>query len=521
MVGKRNIVDRLNPMDALFVDAEDQDPHASMSIGSIAVFDGAAPSHGEFIAHLAERLPLVPRYRQKLRAVPFRLGRPVWVDDPNFDLGYHARRTALPPPGGDEQLSSLMGRVMSQRLDRDHPLWEYWLIEGLARNRWALISKVHHCMVDGISGADLYRVIFDFEPEPSAPATGGLPAPDGSGPGRPGNRPVAAEPSGPQLAAQAALDMVVMPLRGIVALTSSVAANPGRALQQAVDTTRAAGNLARYVRPAPGSTLSGHIGKQRRYRVARASLDDVAAIRRQLGGTVNDVVLAAISGGYRALLLNRGDEPQPHAVPSLIPVSLRAAGEESIYENRISAVVANLPVHIADPVERLAAVREELSTLKASKEAILGAQLITLGRYIPFPLTSQWIRLMFSLPQREIVTVTTNVPGPQQPLYGLGRRLLEIVPYVPIATTLRTGIAVFSYCGGLTFGITGDFTTSPDLEVLARGIEQDVSDLLRAASGGRGHSRKGARSVPTKKRQRRADLGPGRKPVTPGPGRHP
>jgi WS/DGAT/MGAT family acyltransferase len=261
-----------------------------------------------------------------------------------------------------------------------------------------------------------------------------------------------------------------------------VTANPGRALQQAAETGRTVGNLARYLLPAPGSSLSGQIGRQRRYSVARASLEDVQAIRRLLGGTVNDVVLAAISGGFRALLLNRGDEPQPHAVPSLIPVSLRPAGEERIYENRISAVVANLPVHIADAAERLAAVRDELSTLKASKEAVLGAELIALGHYVPFPLTSQWIRLMFSLPQREIVTVTTNVPGPRQPLYGLGRRLLEIVPYVPIATTLRTGIAVFSYCGSLTFGITGDFTTNPDLDVLARGIEQDISDLLRVAS---------------------------------------
>jgi WS/DGAT/MGAT family acyltransferase len=470
-VAKRNAVDRLNPMDALFVDAEDQDPHTSMSIGSIAVFEGAAPAHGEFLAHLDERLPLVPRYRQKLRTVPFRLGRPVWVDDPDFDLGYHARRTALPPPGRDEQLSGLMGRVMSQRLDRDHPLWEYWLVEGLAKDRWALISKVHHCMVDGISGADVCQVIFDFEPEPSPPAAGDLPAAVGNWPREPGNRPVADEPSGPQLAARAALDMAVMPLRGIAALTSAVATNPGGALQRAADTTRAVGNLARYVRPAPGSSLSGHIGRQRRYSVARASLDDVDAIRRILGGTVNDVVLAAVSGGFRALLLNRGDEPQPHAVPSLIPVSLRAGGEERIYENRISAVVA----------------------------------LITLGRYIPFPLTSQWIRLMFSLPQREIVTVTTNVPGPRQPLYGLGRRLLEIIPYVPIATTLRTGIAVFSYCGSLAFGITGDFTTSPDLDVLARGIEQDVSDLLRAASHRRGDRRKGNKSVPANKRLLRVE----------------
>ena len=174
-------MDRLNPLDALFVDAEDEDRHTSMAIASIAVFEGPSPSYEEFLASLAGRLPLVPRYRQKLRTVPFRLGRPVWVDDPHFDLRYHVRRTALPAPGGDQQLAELMARVMAQRLDRDYPLWEYWLVEGLAQDRWALISKLHHCMVDGVSGTDLYRVIFDLSPEPSPPAAD--------------DRTVAAEPS--------------------------------------------------------------------------------------------------------------------------------------------------------------------------------------------------------------------------------------------------------------------------------------------------------------------------------------
>src|SRR6516165_4948375 len=187
-------MDRLGPLDALFIDAEDRDPHTSMAIASIAVFEGPSPTHEEFLTFLAGRLPRVPRYRQKLRTVPLRLGRPVWVDDPHFDLDYHVRRTALPAPGGDRQLAELMARVMSQRLDRDHPLWEYWVIEGLAGCRWALISKVHHCMVDGIAGTDLYRVIFDFSPEPAPAATD--------------SRAVSAEPSPVQLAALAALDVI-------------------------------------------------------------------------------------------------------------------------------------------------------------------------------------------------------------------------------------------------------------------------------------------------------------------------
>ena len=467
-------MDRLKPLDAVFVDAEDEDMHTSMAIASIAVFEGPAPSHEEFLAYLAGRLPRVPRYRQKLRTVPFRLGPPAWVDDPHFDLRYHVRRTALPAPGGDQQLAELMARVMSQRLDRDHPLWEYWVIEGLARERWALISKVHHCMVDGVSGTDLYRVIFDFSPEPSPPAAD--------------DRAAGAEPSALGLAVHAVLDNAMLPARQALAL-SGAAADPGGAIRQAAGTARAVAKLAPALWPTAGSSLSGPIGKQRRYTWARASLDDVKKIKRELGGTVNDVVLAAISGGFRALLLARGEQPQPHMVRSLVPVSVRAPGEEGIYGNQVSAVLADLPVHVPGSAERLAAVQTKLQALKATNEAVAGEALVALGRYSWYPLASWWVRLAFALPQREVVTVTTNVPGPGQPLYGMGRRLLEIIPYVPIATTVRTGISIFSYNGNVTFGITGDFASNPDLDVLARGIEQGVSELLAAA---RRHRRQAA-----------------------------
>lgn len=459
-------MDRLNPLDAVFVDAEDEDRHTSMAIASIAVFEGPAPSYDEFFQAISGRLPLVPIYRRKLRTVPFRMGRPVWVDDPHFDLRYHVRGTALPAPGGDEQLSNLMARVMSQRLDRDHPLWEYWLVEGLSEGRWALISKVHHCMVDGVSATDLYRVVFDLSPEPSPPVVD--------------DRTVGPEPSALWLAAQAAVDMAMLPVHE-ASLLSRAVAHPGDAARQAADTVRAIVKLAPSLWPAAGSSLSGQIGQQRRYTWARTSLDEVKTIKRELGGTVNDIVLAAISGGFRALLLARGEEPEPHKVPSLVPVSLRAPGEEDIYENRVSAVLAHLPVHLADPVERLVAVQAELSDLKASKEARVGEALMSLSRYAPFPLMSRGWRLAFSLPQREIVTVTTNVPGPQQPLYAMGRKLLEIIPYVPIATTVRTGVSIFTYSGNVTFGITGDFAANPDLDVLAHGIEDSLSELRAAA----------------------------------------
>jgi diacylglycerol O-acyltransferase / wax synthase len=459
-------MDRLNPLDAVFVDAEDEDRHTSMAIASIGVFEGPSPSYEEVLAFLAGRLPLVPRYRQKLRTVPFRLGRPVWVDDQDFDLLDHVRRAALPAPGGDQQLSELIAQLMVQRLDRDYPLWEYWLVEGLAGGRWALISKMHHCMVDGVSAAGLYQVIFDASPEPSPPAAD--------------DRAVGTEPSPVRLTARAVMDMALLPVRGVFALGGAMT-HPGYAIQQATDTVRALAKLAPALRPATASSLSGDIGRQRRYTLARASLDDIKTIKHALGGTVNDVVLAAISGGFRELLLARGEQPGPDKVPSLVPVSVRAPGEGNTYANQVSAMVADLPVHVADPVERLAAVRAQLSTLKASKEEMAGEALVALGRYTPFPVMSRGIRLVLSLSQREIVTVTTNVPGPRQPLYGMGGRLVEIIPYVPIASTVRIGIGIVSYCGNVTFGVTGDYAANPDLDVLARGIEHGVRELLEAA----------------------------------------
>ena len=460
-------MERLKPMDAQFVDAEDQDGHASFAIASIAVFEGPAPTYDEFYAGVNGRLPLVPIYRRKLRKVPFRLGPPVWVDDPNFDLRYHIRQTALPAPGGDAQLGDLIARVMAQRLDRDFPLWEYWLVQGLSGGRWALISKVHHSMVDGVSGTDLYRVIFDLSPEPALPAA-------------PGSRPVAPEPSGLALAASAAGDMVARLDRGARALADALS-RPGDSMHEASHTARAVARLASSARPATESSLSGPIGRQRRYAWARASLAEVKTIKRKLGGTVNDVVLAAISSGFRALLISRGERPERHMVPSLIPVSLRLPGEESSYANRVSVVLADLPVELAEPVDRLATIRREMSELKAVREASAAEALTTLGRFTPFPLASLVVRLAYWLPQREIVTVTTNVPGPQQPLYGMGRRLVEIIPYVPIATRLRTGVSIFSYCGQLTFGITGDYATTADIGVLARGIKRGIEELTEAA----------------------------------------
>lgn len=459
---------RLNPMDAQFVGAENGDAHASMAIACSAIFEGPPPSYPEFVASVASRLDAAPIFRRKLLTVPFNLGPPVWADDPDFDVRYHVRQTALPAPGSDEQLGNLMARVMTQRLDRDYPLWEYWLVEGLRKGRWAVILKVHHAMVDGVGGTDLYRVLFDPSPE----ATDTLPATDTGQVARP--------PSSARLAYQAALDLMALPARTALALNEALA-QPGDAIRRLTRTFQATAKLAASARPAAPSSLHGPIGRQRRYAWARASLDDVKTIKRSLGGTVNDVVLAAASSGFRDMLLSRGEEPAPHMVPSLIPVSLRTSGDECSYENRVSLLVADLPVHVAEPADRLATVREEMSALKDAHGPSAAQALVALGHYTPYPLTALVVRLGYRLPQRDIVTVTTNVPGPVEPLYGLGRKLVEIIPYVPIATTLRTGVSILSYCGNLTFGITGDYDTTPDIDVLAHGIERGIADLLKAA----------------------------------------
>lgn len=458
-------MERLKPLDAQFIDAEDQDEHASFAIASISVFEGPVPSYNEFFHAIDGRLPEVPLYRRKLRTVPLRLGPPVWVDDPAFDLHYHLRHTALPAPGCDQQLSDLMARLMAQRLDRDYPLWEYWLVEGLTDQRWAVISKIHHAMVDGVAGMDMYRVMFDttLEPAPPLPDTPRATSP----------------PSAMKLATQAAADMMQLPARTARTLGSAIA-QPVNAVRQISQAARATAKLATAAAPAAESSLSGPIGRQRRYTWSRASLTDIKAIKRMLGGTVNDVVLAAISSGFRTLLLSRGEHPRPHMVPSLIPVSMRAPGEESLYENRLSILLANLPVHLDDPVDRLDAIRAELSELKRVREETVGQALVALGHVTPYPLASRVVRLAYRIPQREIVTIATNVPGPRQPLYSLGRRLIEIIPYVPIATTMRTGISIFSYCDKVTFGITGDYATTPDIGVLARGIEDGISELQKS-----------------------------------------
>ncbi len=455
-------------LDAEFLHLEDGVAH--MHIAGISVFEGPSPTIDDLLRLLRSKMHLIPRYRQRVRSVPFELGRPVWVDDPHFNLEYHVRATALARPADDEALCRLMGRLMSQPLDRSRPLWESWLVEGLSGERWALISKVHHCLVDGISGVDLLTVLLDIERDAKVPD----PQPWTPQP----------EPPAPALVLDAwaglARDAAGLAQRAVAAMRDPLAA--ARSL------TRTGAGLAqfgRHLAPTPPLSIEGAIGPHRVWAHAEASMDDVRRIRQVFGGTLNDVVLSAVANGYRELLLVRGDDPDSAVVRSLIPVSVRGEDARGMPDNRVSAVLCELPVHLSEPLERLAAVRDQMTALKHSYMTEAGEAVTTVGELAP-PMVvgtvSRWaIRLLHALPQRSINTVTTNVPGPQFPLYCLGREMLEYRPFVPLSHGVRVGTAILSYNGRLSFGVTGDFDTVPEVGILAAGIPSAIDDLLRAA----------------------------------------
>jgi diacylglycerol O-acyltransferase len=462
-------IDRMSPLDASFLHIEDDVSH--MHIASVGIFEGPELPFADIMAMIDSKLVLVPRYRRVVRHVPLELGRPVWVDDPHFNIEYHLRRTALPSPGGEAELRKLVGRVMSQPLDRSKPLWEIWVVEGLEDGHWAVLSKTHHAMVDGVSGTDLLALMMDISPEPEIPVIAAwTPEP---------------APSGVQLAAQASIDLLRSPYEQVQALRSA-AAVPRQALGQAREVVKGLSTMAGLVRRTPLSSLNGPLGPHRRYAWASTVVNDIKAIRRVSGGTFNDVVLAAITNGFRELLLHRG-ESVDRVVRTLVPVSVRprddrgrAVGDGTL-QNKVSAMFAELPVSIADAPERLHAVSLQMEGLKESKQAVAGEALTSMSGFAPPMLLALGMRVSTRIPQRNVNTVTTNVPGPQIPLYVCGRRMLKAFPYVPLAGQVRVGIAIFSYNGEVNFGVTGDYDTTPDLDVLCRGIEDGIAQLLKTS----------------------------------------
>jgi diacylglycerol O-acyltransferase / wax synthase len=457
--------DRLTGLDTSFLHLEDATSH--MHVASVMIFEGPPPPYDELLEAFERRLPLVPRYRQRLALVPLGQGRPKWVDDPHLNLRYHVRSAALPSPGSEDQLKDLAGRVFSQHLDRDKPLWEVWLVEGVEDDRFAVLSKTHHALVDGISGVDIISVLFDTSPEPAAP----------TGPGdRWLPRPL---PSPAQLLGEALVERATLPGE----ITRSVRAllrGPRRILEGVRDAAVGVGAMAwAGLNPAPSSPYNRQIGPHRRFTWVRADLNDLKAIKDELGGTVNDVVLATVAGALGKHLRRRGQNTDGLELKAMIPVSVRQDVERGGLGNRVAAMMASLPVWCQEPVARLDIVREELRDLKASGQAV-GAQVLTeLSGFAPPTIMGQASRVMSR--QRFFNLVVTNVPGPQFPLYLLGRRMLDPFPMVPLASGQAVGVALLSYDGRINFGLVGDFDLMWDLDDLAVDLADSLAELAREA----------------------------------------
>jgi WS/DGAT/MGAT family acyltransferase len=466
-------LDRLTSTDASFLHQEG--PTSHMHIGGVLIFEGPPPDFEEFLDHIRSRLHLVPRYRQKLATPPLETGRPLWVDDPNFNLEYHVRHTALPPPGTEEQLFRLAARTASQQLDRSKPLWEQWLVEGLGparpggHERFGLISKTHHSLVDGVAGVDLATVLFDSQPEPT-------PKPIDLEPWQP-----SPEPSGAELVLAGARG-VVNTAAGLMGRALSAALNPAGSANRLRDAAEGIGEIVwAGLNPAPETPLNVEIGPHRRYAVVRQQLDDYKQVKNALGGTVNDVVLTVVSGALARWLRSRGIRTEGLEMRALVPVSVRAHDDHDTLGNRLTVMRGPLPVYIRDPVARLRFVKRAMDGLKESKQAVGAATLTAVNNLAPPTILAQASRLNFST--RLFNLIVTNIPGPQIPLYVLGRKLEDLFPVAFLPKEHALAIAIMSYNGGIDYGLLADYDAMPDVDVIAEGIDDALAELLDAARG--------------------------------------
>ena len=457
--------DRLTAIDASFLHQEGHNSH--MHVGAVTIFEGPPPEFDEFLDSLRMRLHLVPRYRQKLAEAPLQTGRPVWIDDPNFNLEYHVRQTALPEPGSEEQLMRLTSRVFSQQLDRSKPLWETWLVEGLEGNRFALISKTHHALIDGIAGVDLAQVLFDLTPVPQE-----IPHPDEAWePAR--------EPNAIELLADGVAGLtkasVGVALRALGAVT-----RPAESIGEVREAAEGLGEIVwAGMNPAPETPLNVEIGPHRRFVGVRNDLGHFKEIKNAFGGTVNDVVLTVVSGALREWLQSRGVRTEGLELRALVPVSIRPTHARGELGNRIAVMRGPLPVYIEDPVARLQVVRQAMGELKESKQAV-GAEVLTgVQNFAPPTILAQASRLNFST--RFFNLIVTNVPGPQFPLYVRGRELEDVFPVAFLPENHALAIAIMSYNGKINFGLLGDYDALPDIGRIAEGIEGSLQELVSLA----------------------------------------
>ncbi len=456
-------LDRLTAVDASFLHQEDADSH--MHIGAVTIFEGPPPPFVEVAEHIRSRLHLVPRYRQKLAYPPFETGRPLWIDDASFNIEYHVRHSALPAPGTEQQLHRLAARIVSQQLDRSKPLWECWFVEGLEDGRFALIFKTHHALVDGVSGVDLATVLFDLAP---------VPEPQEQEAWQP--RP---EPTGAELLAAGIAGFAKTTLN-MAERTLVAATNPAAAVDALRDAAEGIGEVVwAGLNPAPEAPLNVPIGPHRRYAVVRNRLDDFRYVKGVLGGTVNDVVLTVVSGALARWLRARGVRTEGLELRALVPVSIRPKDQRHALGNQIVLMRGPLPVYIRDPVARLRFVKEQMDGLKESKQAVGAKVLADVQQMAPPTILAQASRLQFST--RLFNLIVTNVPGPQFPIYMLGREMLNFFPIAFLPKSHGLAIAIMSYNGAIDFGLLGDYDALPDIETIADGIEDGLAQLRSAA----------------------------------------
>jgi len=467
------VTDRLQPLDVSFLYLEG--PTTPMHVGGLAVFTPPADGfdYAKFVDLIERRLSLVPRYRQKIKSVPGHLANPVWVDDGEFDLGYHVRRSALPRPGSDEQLRELVARVQSRPLDRHRPLWEMYLVEGLADGRFAVIQKTHHAMVDGVNAVDIGQVILDSTPIPrDLPDDLWMPHP---------------EPASVALLAGALAELVRRPttVADTVRIGIADARNVAGKLGSAVGGVLKAARVA--ARPAPESPLNAEIGSQRRFAVARTDLADYRKVRKQTGVTVNDVALATVAGAIRGWLLSRGEAVTPAStVRAMVPVSVRGDSDIDQVGSRVSSYLVDLPVGEPNPIVRLSQVGYAMKAHQESGQSVGAETLIALSGFAPPTLHALGARAAGSFTRRLFNVVITNVPGPQFPLYASGARMLEMFPVLPLASGQAVSIGLTSYDGGVYFGLNADRDHMYDVDVLGALIEESLAELVLASDGGRG-----------------------------------
>jgi diacylglycerol O-acyltransferase / wax synthase len=460
------VTERLSALDVSFLYLET--PTTAMHVGGVARFEPPPDEPFDYealCALVSRRIALVPRYRQKVRWVPGHIANPVWVDDEDFDITYHVRRSALPKPGSDDQLRQLVGRLQSRQLDRNRPLWEIYLVEGLADGRFAIITKTHHAMVDGVSAVDIGTLILDLEPTPRE-------TPDDAWVPR-------REPSWFDLVAGALADTLRRPSQVVDTVRSGLTdarATVGRALGAAVGVAAVARTS---LKSAPESPLNAEIGEQRRFGMAATSLDDYKRIRKTHGGTINDVVLATVSGALRTWLLTRGESVVPSTtVRAMVPVSVRDAADGGALGNRVSSYFVDLPVGEPSPVMRLHQVSYSMKGHKESGQAVGADALVRLTGFAPPTIHLAAARLAAGLSRRLFNVVVTNVPGPQFPLYAAGARMIDCYPVVPLAKGQAVTIGLTSYNGGVYYGMNCDRDSMPDIDVLAGCIEESLAELM-------------------------------------------